>query len=65
MKICPKCGKVISYNSYFGGYICSTCKWEDTSIGKIRNTGSKTYYRLNKTSCAIKSSNKVIISSFK
>lgn len=30
MKICPKCGKVLSYNSYFGAYICSNCNWEDS-----------------------------------
>lgn len=22
LKVCPKCGKVISYNSHFGGYVC-------------------------------------------
>lgn len=31
MKICPKCGKVLSYNSYFGAYICSSCNWEEVS----------------------------------
>ena len=25
LKICPKCGKVISFNSYFGGYVCDNC----------------------------------------
>lgn len=28
MKICPKCGNPISYNSYFGAYICSNCNFE-------------------------------------
>lgn len=28
MIICPKCGKVISYNSYFKGYICNYCDYE-------------------------------------
>ena len=28
MKICPKCGKPISYNYYFGAYICNDCDWE-------------------------------------
>lgn len=27
LKICPKCGKVISYNSHFGTYLC-TCGYE-------------------------------------
>lgn len=31
MKVCPKCGNVISFNSYFGGYICDECEWEDAS----------------------------------
>lgn len=28
MKVCPKCGKVVSYNSYFEAYICKNCNWE-------------------------------------
>lgn len=28
MIICPKCGQVISYNSYFKGYICNKCDYE-------------------------------------
>lgn len=28
MKICPECGKPISYNYYFGAYICNDCDWE-------------------------------------
>ncbi len=43
MKICPKCGKVLSYNSYFGAYICTDCKWEDSSIGEKRNKGHISY----------------------
>lgn len=39
MKICPKCGKVVSYNSYFGAYICTDCNWEDATIGQKRNMG--------------------------
>lgn len=43
MKICPICGKVLSYNSYFGAYICTNCNWEDASIGIERNKGSIIY----------------------
>ncbi len=43
MKICPKCGKVLSYNSYFGAYICADCKWEDASFGIKRNKGYYAY----------------------
>lgn len=25
MKICKKCGKIVSYNSYFKGYYCDQC----------------------------------------
>ena len=39
MKICPRCGKVVSYNSYFGAYICTDCNWEDATIGQRRNMG--------------------------
>lgn len=34
MKICPNCGKVLSYNSYFGAYICDNCNWEN----RVRTT---------------------------
>lgn len=33
MKICPNCGRVLSYNSYFGAYICDACSWEEVSKG--------------------------------
>lgn len=39
MKICPICGKVVSFNSYFGAYICNNCFWEDAKIGDNRNKG--------------------------
>lgn len=47
MRICPKCGKVVSYNSYFGAYICTDCNWEDATIGQKRNMGiNGTSYRV-------------------
>lgn len=49
MKICPKCGKAVSYNSYFGAYICGYCYWEDATIGERRNKGLK-IYRMKGTS---------------
>lgn len=36
LKVCPKCGKVIGFNAYFGAYICSDCDWEDNSYHKTR-----------------------------
>ena len=36
MKLCPKCGSLVSYNLYFGAYICSKCKLRDDSYDKIR-----------------------------
>lgn len=27
LKVCPECKEIASYNSYFGGYICSNCGW--------------------------------------
>jgi hypothetical protein len=38
MKVCPKCGKIVSYNSYFGAYICDNCNWEDCSRTKQGRT---------------------------
>lgn len=47
MKICPICGKVVSYNSYFGAYICTNCNWEDATIGEKRNRGTnRNLYRV-------------------
>lgn len=31
MKVCPKCGNVCSYNSYFQKTICSKCGWEESN----------------------------------
>jgi len=36
MKVCPKCGKVIGFNSYFGAYICENCEWEDDTYSRER-----------------------------
>ncbi len=49
MIICPKCGKVLAYNSYFGAYICSDCKWEEASNGIKRNKGVYTLSFKKKT----------------
>ena len=37
MKVCPKCGKVVAYNSYFGAYMCSDCDWEERVSGAFRD----------------------------
>ena len=39
--ICPKCGNLIGYNSYFGAYYCSVCgeyfqEIKKTNADKIR-----------------------------
>lgn len=36
VKLCPRCHSVASYNSYFGAYICSKCRWRDESPGRAR-----------------------------
>ena len=36
MKVCPKCGTVIGFNSYFGAYICEQCEWEDDTYSRER-----------------------------
>ena len=40
--ICPRCGNLISYNSYFGAYYCSVCgeyfqEIKKTNADKIRS----------------------------
>ena len=41
MKICPMCGELLSYNSYFGAYICENCGWEDNTKAKLRDNISR------------------------
>lgn len=38
MKICPKCGSLTNFNTYFGAEICSNsqCDWKDDSFNQIR-----------------------------
>ena len=48
MKICPKCGKVLSYHSYFGAYICDNCNWED----KIRTVQKTQIFRYTDSSAS-------------
>lgn len=37
-RICPKCGRLVYFNSYFGAYICEYCDWEDASYAKKRDS---------------------------
>lgn len=59
MIVCPKCGKVVSYNSYFGAYICTVCNWEDASKGEKRNRGTAFFYRTLPSKKASNSKEKV------
>lgn len=36
MVLCPKCGSVASFNSYFGAYICEKCEWMDKTFDDER-----------------------------
>jgi hypothetical protein len=29
--LCPVCNKIAHYNSYFGRYICTKCRWRGKS----------------------------------
>ena len=36
MKVCPKCGKVAAFNSYFNAYICNYCGWEERKKRNVK-----------------------------
>ena len=36
MKLCNKCGKLMGYNSYFGGYYCTSCGKLEVETKKVR-----------------------------
>ena len=49
--ICPKCGNLISYNSYFGAYYCSVCgeyfqEIKKTNADKIRSMSNEELAKL-------------------
>lgn len=46
MYICPKCGAVACYNSYFGRVICTECSWQSDLEQEIKDIMS------NKNKCA-------------
>jgi hypothetical protein len=35
-KRCPECNELVNFNTYFGGYICGKCEWEDRSFNDKR-----------------------------
>lgn len=35
--VCPNCGNLVFFNSYFGAYICENCSWEDASFAQQRD----------------------------
>ncbi len=59
MKVCPKCGKLASYNSYFGAYMCSDCEWfDDSTRTKAENNGDRKYALHLKNNSTINSTRK-------
>lgn len=49
--ICPRCGNLISYNSYFGAYYCSVCgeyfqEIKKTNADKIRGMSNEELAKL-------------------
>lgn len=36
MKLCQKCGELVSFNMYFGAYICKSCNHRDDKFHKER-----------------------------
>ena len=49
--ICPRCGNLISYNSYFGAYYCSVCgeyfqEIKKTNADKIRGMSDEELAKL-------------------
>ena len=49
--ICPRCGNLISYNSYFGAYHCSVCgeyfqEIKKTNADKIRGMSNEELAKL-------------------
>lgn len=46
MIVCPKCGELVYFNSYFGAYICEHCSWEDASYAKDRDSFCATFSAL-------------------
>ena len=49
--ICPRCGNLISYNSYFGAYYCSVCgeyfqEIKKTNADKIRSMSDEELAKL-------------------
>ncbi len=59
MIICPKCGNVLTYNSYFGGYLCSNCNWENTRyyVVKCKQTRRIGYSKIKLSAKNIELSN--------
>lgn len=63
MKICKQCGKLAGYNSYFGGYYCTSCgnlektsqKYNVSTVYKVRpnvKTEKKKYWRKCSKMCS-------------
>ena len=32
MILCPKCGNIADYNSYFSAFICEFCDWIELAV---------------------------------
>lgn len=45
MELCPKCGGISFYDSYFGAYICTRCDWRDDSPARDRELVHRFLYQ--------------------
>jgi len=43
--LCPECRNLANYNSHFGAYFCTQCKWEDRSPGRRRTERQTLFHK--------------------
>jgi hypothetical protein len=64
MKLCPKCGSLAFYNSYFGKMMCNTCEytWKGgRTMNELINAFSKLGIAIKNTDNTFRSFNDVMI----
>jgi ribosomal protein L37AE/L43A len=40
MIACPNCGNLVTFNTYFGAFICNRCKWKNDNYNLDRISGT-------------------------
>ena len=53
MKLCPRCGKIVDFSSYFQKWMCQYCHWHSEEVDKRHREGLDSEKRIKELEAGI------------